>query len=314
MANELQAHGLGVGKTIYCVRVTGTGTYWNGTTHVAYNAANWATYAIAMTEIGAGSYMATMPTAIANLYSYLVFEQAGATPAVTDTFRGSGLISWNGMAEIAPPVLSLFGMNYDDLIEEIQGSDGDDLKILSGQIDALPTDIDVQAAAAAALLAYGVALENTLTAIKGNAWTTETLVAIDVLLDAIKVKTDIIVAGLPTTVIYPVAEDGTVLLEAGDDYQTAEGYQLDWLDSGEAWPILTAATIAFNIGTAFAKAGSVVVGSGTGKKVRVVLTAAETATLTQGQVYWYNVKATLTNGHVITLVKRSRLQIGKALA
>ena len=118
-------------------------------------------------------------------------------------------------------------------------------------------------------------------------------VAIDVLLDAIKAKTDTIVTGLPTTVIYPVAEDGTVLLEAGDDYQTAEGYQLDWLDSGEAWPTLTDATIAFNIGTTLRKAGSVVVGSGTGKKVRVVLTAAETVTLTQGQVYWYNVKATL---------------------
>ena len=98
------------------------------------------TYAIAMTEIGVGSYMrrcllpsrASTPT--------LVFEQAGATPAVTDTFRGSGLISWNGVAEIAPRDLSLFGMNYDDLVEEIQGTDGDDLKALSDQMDALPTD------------------------------------------------------------------------------------------------------------------------------------------------------------------------------
>jgi hypothetical protein len=40
----------------------------------------------------------------------------------------------------------------------------------------------------------GLALEATLTAIKGAGWTTETLAAIDVLIDAIKVKTDLIPA------------------------------------------------------------------------------------------------------------------------
>lgn len=51
------------------------------------------------------------------------------------------------------------------------GADSDTLEVLSDQIDA-------------------AALEATLTAIKGAGWTTETLAAIDVLIDAIKAKTD----------------------------------------------------------------------------------------------------------------------------
>ena len=49
-----------------------------------------------------------------------------------------------------------------------------------------------------------LALEATLTAIKGASWSTETLVAIDVLLDAIKAKTDTI-GSLTVTVTAPVA-------------------------------------------------------------------------------------------------------------
>ena len=47
---------------------------------------------------------------------------------------------------------------------------------------------------AVAEIQAGLALEATLTAIKGAGWTTETLAAIDVLIDAIKVKTDLIPA------------------------------------------------------------------------------------------------------------------------
>jgi hypothetical protein len=60
---------------------------------------------------------------------------------------------------------------------------------LDAQLTALPTDGDIQAAAAAALTAYGVALETTLTAIKGVGWTTETLKALGTLLTAISGKT-----------------------------------------------------------------------------------------------------------------------------
>ena len=49
-----------------------------------------------------------------------------------------------------------------------------------------------------------MALEATLTAIKGAGWTTETLAAIDVLIDAIKAKTDLITPDTALTVVSPV--------------------------------------------------------------------------------------------------------------
>lgn len=55
------------------------------------------------------------------------------------------------------------------------GADSDTLETLSDQID-------------------GAALEATLTAIKGAGWSTETLAAIDALIDAVKAKTDLIPA------------------------------------------------------------------------------------------------------------------------
>lgn len=48
-------------------------------------------------------------------------------------------------------------------------------------------------------------LETTLTAIKGAGWTTETLVAIDVLIDAIKAKTDLITTGTALTVVSAIS-------------------------------------------------------------------------------------------------------------
>jgi hypothetical protein len=71
----------------------------------------------------------------------------------------------------------------------IRGAIGMAAANLDAQLTALPTDLDVQAAAAAALLAYGVALETTLTAIKGVGWTTETLTALGAMLTAIGNKT-----------------------------------------------------------------------------------------------------------------------------
>jgi hypothetical protein len=117
MANELQAHGLGTGKTLYCPLVNAVGRYYNGATFGAFSAADWADYAIALTEIGAGSYMATMPAVAAGQYSYAVYEQAGASPAVTDTFRGLGSLDWTGTGVAVPPSAS--GATYDDLLDEL---------------------------------------------------------------------------------------------------------------------------------------------------------------------------------------------------
>lgn len=129
---------------------------------------------------------------------------------------------------------------------------------------------------------------------------------------AIKTKTDTLGAS-SVSIVYPIAQDGTITLEAGDSYEIEEGYELNWIDTGDTWPELTEATIVFKVGTILTLNGTVVVATGTGKKVRVVITKANSALLTQGVVYRYNVRAMLSNGHEITLVKRSRLQVGKSL-
>lgn len=90
------------------------------------------------------------------------------------------------------------------------GADSDTLETLSDEIAAVKaetaliladTGTDGVVLKAAGLAAdavteiqSGLALEATLTAIKGAGWSTETLAAIDVLIDAIKAKTDLIPA------------------------------------------------------------------------------------------------------------------------
>lgn len=111
MANELHAHDA-TGKTLYAVLINSIGQVRNtsGTpAFEAYNGANWTDYDMALTEAGAGIYLATMPAVAAGMYSYAVYERAGASPAVTDTLRGVGNIAWSGTAEIVPLAATVAG-------------------------------------------------------------------------------------------------------------------------------------------------------------------------------------------------------------
>lgn len=113
---------------------------------------------------------------------------------------------------------------------------------------------------------------------------------------------------------YPQQNDATLILTRGDDYAVSEGMQLGWTDTDNLWPILTAATITLQVGTLLTAVGSVIVATGSFKEIRVELTHAQTLTLLAGTVYYYTVWATLSNGHIVTLVPRSRLQVTKGLA
>lgn len=109
-------------------------------------------------------------------------------------------------------------------------------------------------------------------------------------------------SGLITTV-NPVAQGGVVTIVRGDDYDAADGRALDWTDASAAWPTLTGATIAFEIGDGLLiVAGSVVTPTGPSKKVRAEPTALETATL-EATIYDYDVRATLSSGNIVTLVR-----------
>jgi hypothetical protein len=102
VARELQYQSTSLtGQTLYAV-IDFQGLRWNGTTFVAPTAANWATYALAMTEdTGTGHFTANMPAGIAvyGRLNYVVFHRAGGSPATTDTESARLTIIWGGNQE-----------------------------------------------------------------------------------------------------------------------------------------------------------------------------------------------------------------------
>ena len=103
MANELQGHA-SAGLTLYAVLVNSDGRAWDTTlaAFVTIAPADWANYDLAMTEATAGIYLASMPTVVADVYSFVVYQRVGSTPAVTDTQKDDGTLTWNGSAVTVP--------------------------------------------------------------------------------------------------------------------------------------------------------------------------------------------------------------------
>lgn len=195
MANELQAF-LPTGKTLYAVLLNAIGQVWDGTQFEAIASGTWTDNDIALTEATAGIYLANMPAVGAGSYSYLVYEQAGASPAVTDALVGMGSIDWNGA-----DVLSLTGLapanEYD------------------ARMTALQADLDNPTQYKADVSA--LALEATLTAIKGAGWTDETLAALKALVDAVKAKTDLMDAS-SVNIVSPISGTAITILR-GDTFE-----------------------------------------------------------------------------------------------
>lgn len=95
MANEIQIPLPSLPTNAYVLLVDALGKFWNTTgtpAFEAYTEANWDDYAITLTRQGTSLlYFATMPAGVltSGVYNLYVFERAGATPAVTDTFLGN---------------------------------------------------------------------------------------------------------------------------------------------------------------------------------------------------------------------------------
>lgn len=105
----------------------------------------------------------------------------------------------------------------------------------------------------------------------------------------------------------PVAAGGDVTLYQADHYDADESRSLDWTtSSSDTWPTLTSATIAFvarhatTTNKTISASGSVIVATGATKQVRVELAPADTNSKPSGE-YTYQLIATLSNGHVVTL-------------
>lgn len=79
-----------IGQTLYVVLINRiTGQVWNNNSHAFenYNSANWAHYAIALTELtGSGIYQAAYPSQIAatEITNEVFYQQAGGGPVVGD--------------------------------------------------------------------------------------------------------------------------------------------------------------------------------------------------------------------------------------
>lgn len=89
------------GQTIYAHARDYSGAIWNGAAFEAFNASNWTSYDIALTEDGtSGYYKVACPSFPAGKYSILFYAQAGASPSMSaDAPLGTGSIRWDGTSE-----------------------------------------------------------------------------------------------------------------------------------------------------------------------------------------------------------------------
>lgn len=95
MAKELLTPKLTVDATYYAVIYDESGQPFNGTTFEAFTDANYATYDVAMTELGtsSGRYAVDLPAALSatTRYSYEVFRQVGGSPSMSaDVLEAQG--------------------------------------------------------------------------------------------------------------------------------------------------------------------------------------------------------------------------------
>lgn len=98
MADKVEIGHSVSGATLYFHVRNTNGNIWNSASFESYSSGNWGTYDVAMTEQGSSRvYLADFPAAIpAGLYSVTAYEQAGASPAETDSLIGSASAIWDG--------------------------------------------------------------------------------------------------------------------------------------------------------------------------------------------------------------------------
>jgi len=105
MGSELSWRHSATGKTVYATIRSAARTYWSteGTPALeALTVANWDHYDIALAEAPASSYfyVGSWPAGLTTVGFYWVdvYEQAGGSPAIGDTFMGTLVGYWNGTA------------------------------------------------------------------------------------------------------------------------------------------------------------------------------------------------------------------------
>lgn len=104
--------------TLYARLRNKAGLWWNGSTFEAYNASNWATYVIAMTEEGSSqTYVADFPSVITASGTYEYFVHRTTTSAAEgDNVVNSGKVDWTGSSSVGSETGSMTGSDWRDYI------------------------------------------------------------------------------------------------------------------------------------------------------------------------------------------------------
>lgn len=140
MANEIQAQAAS-GLTLYAVLTNTTGQIARGTTLETIAAGSWTSYDIALTEATAGLYFGTMPSVAAGVYTAIVYQQAGASPATTDTLLDTQSIDWAGTSVSTPSTTTRYA-TVAELKTRLGISDATDDTVLGMVLDGVSRQID----------------------------------------------------------------------------------------------------------------------------------------------------------------------------
>jgi len=119
MASELQA--VSASGTVYAIIINSAGLWYNTATSAfeAYNASNYTSYDVAMTEEGDSAvYVADFPSAITagGTYRYFAKRQAGGSPAEADTTISHGAVDWTGTVAVTSVAGSMTGSDWRDYV------------------------------------------------------------------------------------------------------------------------------------------------------------------------------------------------------
>lgn len=120
MANEIDYRHTATGDTLYMVRKAG-GEVWDGSDLVTMVVADWADYAIALTETPASSYryLGSMTGLPRGTYDVEIYQQAGATAAITDTLLATGSVLWTGYAAVSSASVVATNSSYLTLVNKV---------------------------------------------------------------------------------------------------------------------------------------------------------------------------------------------------
>lgn len=173
------------GSTIYAVITRADGKYANGTTPETYNASNWTSYAVAMTETGViGDFYATMPALPAGLYRFAAYIRSGGSPATSDVkcWVSDLLQYWDGAAFVSsaqvitgiagtinqqtPATAATIQLDADGFAL-VRNADGDDLPSAS-DVTSIATDLTTAATAITGISSTVDAIQASVGGIVGN--------------------------------------------------------------------------------------------------------------------------------------------------